>query len=1009
MTSPPVGFFTSAVFTHHALQWLWNYTVEFHPPRWWLAGRWHAVKPQQLVYAPLAWRPYKSARPPRGRAFQHTFKEVTASPLDAVQKRRTARRSYLSRVSQVVYTALASDDSAPDVPTMYRILDLVDSCMYTVTSHEEHTQLRRFVGERLWPYRASETMAIELLALRGDTSAALTQLDALLAHHAPQMRALQSQSLRGQHTRQRQKDPVVDDLYRAASAVLSSLETACIHAKAAAAPYEDTIATHFATWLWTHPRLLAMAQPPFPRVVKAVYTLLSSVSDARAQLERIASLPCSADARSHLASVLCLAFANRGAAQQSAQLMADVLAHGLVPHEGAMRRVLRTAAPLRERNVVQPLVEWLVVHGTSTASFRWLATYYAELGDAESMERMLKHEPEDVVRDRARLICAASRGDVAAVRSYTGPGAPRTEEHAFWLLRALVRHNDVCGARDVFWEATQRFASERLYGEMARMTARLGRTADALDVAAQLQGAGMACSVSTLTYLVQALGHACLPERAAALIAWQRAQGMRPPLRVYTALMTAYIRAGHYVAAQGIFAWLEKQPEAALRPNTSAYNTLLKACVHKGTPVKYIVPFLLDMRRRGLVPDARTYALVMQSACDSGRVLLAEHLFQLADDTLTGGATLALHTILLHAYLRHNNHERARAMIDQLEHRGIQPSHITHAILVHSYAHGTESHLAMAHQLVMRLLDEPQERTWEVPVLEQGMRWHHLLVPLIDAHGKRGDVWEAERLFRRLVDSGEPLSPQALTVLMNAYRAVGDVNQVLRLWDELYATLVMRAASDAAAADMLAGQATGTPSIGPFQRNMLCIPLSLAIDTASRAGRHERVAEIWTRAKRDGLSFDVHNYNHLCRALVRADRLGDALRIVEQVLPDAPPKSQQTVVTDDEAVRLYAADPLYQFASVDDGRTPGPTDPPNRRMDRAMPVAQMDEPARDMVHHANLRAPRDSWFASLRTMRAIHEALEKQRHLRDALLAAFPRAAQRLEACRPYWEALPSV
>ena len=142
---------------------------------------------------------------------------------------------------------------------------------------------------------------------------------------------------------------------------------------------------------------------------------------------------------------------------------------------------------------------------------------------------------------------------------------------------------------------------------------------------------------------------------------------------------------------------------------------------------------------------------------------------------------------------------------------------------------------------------------------------------------------------------------------------------------------------------------------------------------------------------------------------MRADRLGDALRIVEQVLPDAPPKSQQTVVTDDEAVRLYAADPLYQFASVDDGRTPGPTDPPNRRMDRAMPVAQMDEPARDMVHHANLRAPRDSWFASLRTMRAIHEALEKQRHLRDALLAAFPRAAQRLEACRPYWEASPSV
>ena len=82
------------------------------------------------------------------------------------------------------------------------------------------------------------------------------------------------------------------------------------------------------------------------------------------------------DERAHFASVLVLAYANRGSPHMSAQLMNEVMASEIMPHEGAVRRVLRTIAPLRDRDLAQPLIQWLEQYSRSATTFSVLAMYY---------------------------------------------------------------------------------------------------------------------------------------------------------------------------------------------------------------------------------------------------------------------------------------------------------------------------------------------------------------------------------------------------------------------------------------------------------------------------------------------------------------------------------------------------------------------------------------------------------------------------------------------------------
>lgn len=1034
------GFtFTSALFTHHALQWLWTYTVDIQP-RLWTTDMWQTAwrgARRPPVPCPLGARalaPAQALAPsaPEGRAWRHTAAQerseagLSAPPAVVPRPRvkRSSTASHLAQVAQGTQRALQQMEQRPKgvgaEAHIDAILEQVDSCLYAEPTREERARLRCDVGKRLLAAGATDAAEIEAIVLTGHWDQALGRLRRLLDQKAPALQQAQERLLQGQHLYSR-RHADLRTVYRAAKAIFTALADECAHEKTLKT-YGGEAAARTAAFLQSTPLAWALLQPPFPKVIHAVYTLLASLKHPRSHVQSVLRTTRPEAERAQYAGIVALALANRGASQVAAAIVADILDAQLVPHESVVRRVLRMLAPTKQHELAKPLVQWLEQHGTSATSYRWLALYYAELGHTAAMEQVLERlAPDASFHSYAHMVCEASRGDVAAVTQRIA--VPTSEEEAFWLLRAHVRQDDANGARHVFRAVSSVFESERLYSEMARMAAKLGDATTVLDLAAQLEGAGLVCSATTLTYMVQALGRAQLPEKAAALIARHASRGTRIERRVYAALMDAYIQVGHYPAVLGIYQWLQAQHDAALQPDASVYNTLLKAHVRRGMPVAQVLQCLLDMQRLGLTPDARTYALAVQSACDSGRLPLAEELFALADRSLAHGASLALHTILMHAYLRAGQTQRAREMWDQIQARGMEPSHVTLGVLIQSYASGTESSLAIAQELAWERSDEAQTQRatslWKVPALEQGAALEDLLVPLMDAHGQRGDAWAAEHVFHRLLDAGEPMSMRALTSLMNAYRYAGDVDNVMRLWDECFDVLVPRAKAQVTAADALTTSASSA-TLGSFQQSMLCLPLSIAIQTASRAGAHDKVAEIWTRAQDAGLAFDAQNWNHLCVALARADRLPEALQILETVLTEPTPAwselKHQMEWPDDEAwthrlqrnetdQAAFAADPLHQVMPEQSAKLFGPVVPPFRRPHQHTAPKQSQADDTSMRLHEMLIIPQRQWFPAYETLRSVLAAWQSNKTMRDTLPNQFPHACARIRAFESKWHA----
>lgn len=977
------GFTFTSAFAREALQWLWSYTVEFEPARLW---------------RPAAWRTLASERSERRWRLVSGVASRAAASSSTTRKQHTISTAPITQFESPLHNAL--DAIAANAPHARRA---VQQLLNVARGSPEAAELGAALAAPTRDVPELLAQHIQALVMADRPREALAPLRSLLHAHEAVLLAAQKRALGGQHT------------YVRGHAGLAAVNTA---ATAVFSALSARDAPTVAAWLWTNPLALALVQPPFPRVIRAVYTLLASLPSPRVHVAEVLRAPRPIEARTRHAGVVALALANRGAPDVAAQIISDMRAAQLTPHEAVVRRVLRLLSSPAARVHAAPLAAWLESHGRSRSTLRLLVSYYAGLGDTAAMERCAARLPSDgdagvaALRAHAALTCAAARGDVPAVRAVTGT-MPTTEPHTFALVRALVRANDASAAWTVFTHVGATCASERVHGDMAALAARWGDADEALRLAAQLQGAGLAMSASTLARIVAALGAARVPERAAALVAQYAARGVADR-RVYTALMDAYVRAGHWPAVHGIYRWMSAQRDVARRPDTPACNTLLKSLVRRGAPVPVVLQFMLDMRQAGRVPDAHTYALVVQSACDARRVALAEELFALADEALRpshGGATLALYTSLLCAHLREGNTVRARELFEALRKHGVEPGRVTYAVLVQHYAADTEESLDVAGELAFEVLEAPRAPgAWRVPVTNEGPMFEDLLVPLIDAHGKRGDVGVAVSLFHRLLQTSQRPSPRALTVLMNAYRYAGDVDNALRLYDEIYEAVATRALTTASAADALVAPMPGTAStLGPFQRNLLCLPLSIAIDTASRAGLHDRVAELWTRARRDGFAFDATNWNHLCAALARAGRVRDALQLVETVLREPPPAEADDAGAAELAAQAqaaedaYAADPLHvhdsKRESEDVPRTDAPQHPPARRTqhrDGAADATAAIDTLFDATSPPTPVAPRRQWFATFETLKMLNEALGK----RDALLAPFPTAAARLATHR---------
>jgi len=379
--------------------------------------------------------------------------------------------------------------------------------------------------------------------------------------------------------------------------------------------------------------------------------------------------------------------------------------------------------------------------------------------------------------------------------------------------------------------------------------------------------------------------------------------GIKPDIKMLNALMHAHVQSGHWQGVVDVFNYIRNLPGKRHRPTTATYNTVLKAHVLLGAPLSTISDLVVEQEALGTRPDAHTFAILIQSACDHKELDLAldllGHMDQLASKAGSDvEVTVYVLTILMGSFLRRGDKVRAREMFEQMESRNIVPTAITYSRIIHAYAQEkTSETLQVAEEFLRRLVtgkseDDGLKAGWVESSGGRSLALNTLYQPLMHIYAKLRRVEDVERLQQELLNRGSNASLGGLAALLAAYRNVGDVGAGKETWSLIYDMASQRSKLG----DILPNDETKPTSKGRqepvSQSNILCVPLSIYIDLLSSAGNHTEVAEVWNKLQTHGFTFDSHNWNHLIIALIRAGEPERAFAILERViLPNTSPAS----------------------------------------------------------------------------------------------------------------------
>lgn len=441
----------------------------------------------------------------------------------------------------------------------------------------------------------------------------------------------------------------------------------------------------------------------------------------------------------------------------------------------------------------------------------------------------------------------------------------------------------------------------------------------------------------------------------------------QPDAPAYSAVLNAEVESGEWSGAAQRWTTVPED----MRTAPSVASVMLKAYVLLSAPTSRV----LDLFRAVKSPTAYMWSLAMQSAADSGdlRLLreLSDEMQTAADASLRAPRPSVYHfSIMLHAYMRTGHRTEARATYEHMVERDIIPTSITYGMIMQAFrtldgSYGLEQAMQFAASInlqALQLSGKPRAR---------GTGAENLYGPLISISGQAGQVATAEK-YLQLASRGQASVP-LYTKLMDAYRQAGRADSVLAIWDKAF-----ELACDQTRKTATNALATVTSRT---RDNILCIPLSIALDSLASAGRYFDVRRVWESVQTAGFGFDAQNYNHYATALARTGDVDRAFSIVENILL---PRWEEVKARRNPAVRQSDLTPLLQVDGepmVDDRASASPFRPPNRRHEARFPIAV---PAKTEVDVELMRQWRPSdtlWKPSNLTISVLEHAYSQ---LQDA-------------------------
>ncbi|KAI6130309.1 hypothetical protein EDD16DRAFT_1080607 [Pisolithus croceorrhizus] len=205
---------------------------------------------------------------------------------------------------------------------------------------------------------------------------------------------------------------------------------------------------------------------------------------------------------------------------------------------------------------------------------------------------------------------------------------------------------------------------------------------------------------------------------------YQRAlrEGIVPDRIMITALMNAHVEAGSWPGVVRIFDYLKASGYRKIPLTIEVYNTLLKAYVMIGTPFHTVSILFRKLQLTGARPDAYTYALVIQSACDAGLMNVASDLFAEMEDRVGKWEPLrGIEVYVLTCYYGRpsslGTQLTGQAVYDDMIARGIQPTSITFSQILQAYGNqGSADSLRIAEAFLRGIVEaDPQRQVWATP------------------------------------------------------------------------------------------------------------------------------------------------------------------------------------------------------------------------------------------------------------------------------------------------------
>jgi pentatricopeptide repeat-containing protein PET309 len=471
--------------------------------------------------------------------------------------------------------------------------------------------------------------------------------------------------------------------------------------------------------------------------------------------------------------------------------------------------------------------------------------------------------------------------------------SPPSETHLHYsiVIFAHARRGDLDGMNS--WLETMSQAGYPLdayvYNMILKAFAMRGEVDTVAGILNRMRAAGVEPSHISYTSVITLLAHRQDPVAAEAIYRRAIREGVVPDRRMITSLMNAHVEAGSWTGVIRAFDYIASSPSRHIRPSIEVFNTLLKAYVLIGAPFSIVSALFIKLGEIGMRPDEFTFALLTQSACDAGEMNAASEILAELDGRANDWksnlqVTPFVLTIMMAAFLRRLDAERAKAVYEEMIRRGIQPTSVTYGTIIKAFSNiGTEESLQMAEEFINTLVSSKRgQRTWDQPMAGRASALEMIYRPVMNAYARREQPEDVVRLYKNMLEVGGEPTLGLLTALLDAYRRTGNVVEVLRVWPQIFRLGLHFSQVD----DLFDGGDHPSPDsdIPPRYSNILCVPLSIFIDAASAAGLHAQVAMVWKQLKSHGFAFDSHNWNHLVVALIRAGEPERAFEVLEKVI-----------------------------------------------------------------------------------------------------------------------------